>query len=151
MEIENLHVQLNTHKLNGLVRKFINIDCNDPINPYLRISFKAVINDPKQIIIPVPNTARFGNVLKGESKEVTLEIRNGGDSEMTLDLLAMPNKEKVTTEIGTNRLETGDSTQVKFTLSGKIPPGIVAESLTLESKGKPETRITIPITGTVVE
>ena len=46
-EVENLHVQLNTKKLHGLVRKFINIECSDPINPYMRISFSAVINDPK--------------------------------------------------------------------------------------------------------
>lgn len=150
-EIENLHVQLNTHKLNGLVRKFINIDCNDPINPYLRISFKAVINDPKQIIVPVPNTARFGKVLKGEGKDVTLEIRNGGDSEMTLDLLSMPNEDIVTTEIGKNELKPGDSTEVRFVLTKKAPPGPVAQSLTLESKDNPGTRITIPITGTVVE
>ena len=150
-ETENLHVQLNTKKLNGLVRKFINIECSDPINPYLRISFKAVINDPKQMLVPVPNTARFGNVLKGEEKFATVELRNGGDGETTLELVAVPDENIISTEIGNQTLKTGESTEIRFVLSKSAPVGTIAASLSLQSSGKPETRITIPITGAVVE
>jgi hypothetical protein len=150
-EVENLHVQLNTKKLNGLVNKFINIECNDPISPYLRISFRAVINDPRQIIIPIPNMADFGTVLKGEGKYLAVELRNGGDQKMNLELLDLPDENVIATEIGKKVLDVGESTELKFTLSENAPTGPMSTSISMEASGKPGTRISIPIAGTVVE
>ncbi|UCE66430.1 MAG: DUF1573 domain-containing protein [Candidatus Zixiibacteriota bacterium] len=150
-EITNLHVQLNTKKLHGLVRKFINIECSDPVNPYIRISFKAVINDPEQVIISTPNTADFGNVLKGESKIVTLELKNAAENDLNLDLLVPPDEKIVSMELSKSALKAGEAAELKFNLSDKADAGPIIASVTMEAEGKPETRISIPITGTVVE
>jgi len=150
-EIANLQVQLNTKKLHGLVRKFINIECSDPINPYMRISFKAIINDPKQVIIPSPNTADFGNVLKGESKTVTIELKNADENELNLKISALPDEKLVSLELSKNVLAAGETTELKFSLSDKVNAGPIIASVTMEAEGKPKTRISIPITGTVVE
>ncbi len=150
-EVENLHVQLNTKKLNGLVRKFINIECSDPINPYMRISFKAVINDPKQVIIPVPNMVDYGNVLKGEGKTVKVELKNGASDDLNLTMLSLPDESIVTVKPGMTALKAGETTELIFDLSDKISAGSIISSVSIEAEGKPETRISIPISGTVVE
>lgn len=150
-EVENLHVQLNTKKLNGLVRKFINIECSDPINPYMRISFKAVINDPKQVIIPVPNMVDYGNVLKGEGKTVKVELKNGASDDLNLTMLSLPDESIVTVKPGKTALKAGETTELTFELSDKITAGSIISSVSIEAEGKPETRISIPISGTVVE
>jgi hypothetical protein len=150
-EETNLHVQLNTKKLNGLVRKFINITCSDPVSPYLRVGLRAVINDPKQVIVVSPNMADFGNVLKGEKKSVALSLSNSGESDLSIDALAMPDENIIASKLGTNLLKAGETTELTFDLSDQIGVGPVVSSLTIESAGKPETRISIPITGTIVE
>ena len=150
-EISNLHVQLNTKKLHGLVRKFINIECSDPINPYMRISFKAVINDPKQVIISTPNSADFGNVLKGESKTVTVELKNATQDDLNLTMLTLPDENIISTRPGKTALKAGEAAELKFDLSDKVGAGPIISSITIEAEGKPKTRISIPITGTVVE
>ncbi|UCC79649.1 MAG: DUF1573 domain-containing protein [Candidatus Zixiibacteriota bacterium] len=150
-EVTNLHVQLNTKKLHGLVRKFINIECSDPISPYLRISFKAVINDPKQVMIPVPNIADFGNVLKGEGKTVAVELQNGASDDLSLTMLSLPDENVVTVKPGKTALKAGEATEIMFDLSDKVGAGPIISSVSIEAEGKPGTRISIPISGTVVE
>lgn len=150
-EETTLHVQLNTKKLNGLVRKFINITCSDPVSPYLRVGLKAVINDPNQVIVASPGMADFGNVLKGEKKSVTLTLTNSGKSDVSIEVLAMPDENTIASKLGNNILKAGDNTELTFDLSDQIGAGSIVSSLTIESAGKPETRISIPITGTVVE
>lgn len=150
-EVTNLQVQLNTKKLHGLVKKFINIECSDPINPYMRISFKAIINDPKQVIISTPNKADFGNVLKGESKTVTVELKNAAENNLNLNMVAPPDGKLVSMELSKSVLTAGETTELKFNLSDKVNAGQIITSITMEAEGKPETRISIPITGTVVE
>jgi hypothetical protein len=150
-EETNLHVQLNTKKLNGLVRKFINITCSDPVSPYLRVGLRAVINDPKQVIVPSPNLADFGNILKGETKSVSVVLSNTGESDESLEVLAMPDENIIASKLGKSILKAGETTELTFNLSHQIGAGPVVSSLTIESAGKPETRISIPITGTIVE
>ena len=82
---------------------------------------------------------------------MTLELRNGGDQEVTLDIIAVPDEGMMSTEIGKKTLKTGESTEIRFVLSEYNPVGPVAASMTLQSSGRPETRISIPVTGTVVE
>jgi len=150
-ESTELHVQLNTKRLNGLVRKFINITCSDPISPYLRIGLRAVINDPEQMLVASPGTADFGNVLKGEKKSITLNLSNTGNSDAVVTILAAPDESKISYKLANKTLKAGESTELSFDLSGQMRAGGFASSLTLESEGKPETRISIPIAGTIVE
>jgi hypothetical protein len=150
-EIEDLHVQLNTNKLNGLVRKFINIECSDPINPYMRISFRATINDPRQILIPIPNTADFGNVLKGEAKTVKVELQNSSDQDFDLITLSIPEEDIISIHSNKTALNAGETTELEFSLSDDTDAGPIFSSVTIEAEGKPGTRISIPIKGTIVE
>jgi len=150
-ESTELHVQLNTKRLNGLVRKFINITCSDPISPYLRIGLRAVINDPEQVLVASPGTADFGNVLKGEMKSLTLNITNKGNSDAVVTVLAAPVGGDITYKLARNTLKAGETAELSVDISGQMEAGGFASSLTLESEGKPETRISIPIAGTIVE
>ncbi len=150
-ETTSLHVTLNTKKLNGLVRKFVNIECNDPISPYLRISFKAVINDPKQVFIPSPIIADFGKVLKGEKQSLTIELRNAGSDDMDLSLFAKPDENLISISMPNKSLKAGEVTELKFDLTDKFEAGPIVSSITIEAEGQPNTRITIPIAGTVME
>lgn len=150
-EIQDLHVQLNTKKLHGMVRKFINIECSDPINPYMRISFNAVINDPKQVIIPIPNTVDFGKVLKGESQTVKLELKNGSENDLMLGMLSLPDDGVIAIKTDKISLKAGEATELEFTLSSEAATGPIISSVTVEAEGKPGTRISIPVMGTVVE
>jgi hypothetical protein len=95
--------------------------------------------------------ADFGNILKGETKSVSVVLSNTGESDESLEVLAMPDENIIASKLGKSILKAGETTELTFNLSHQIGAGPVVSSLTIESAGKPETRISIPITGTIVE
>ena len=144
-------VKVNTKKLHGLVRKFINVECSDPINPYLRLIFKAVINDPNQKIMVNPLVADFTNIKKGSNSSVDLEITNTYTETANLMILDKPKDKMLSIDLKSKTLKPGESTTISFNFDGDTNSGEFFGSMTLEAEGMAKSRFTIPIKGTVVE
>ncbi len=150
-ETAEISASLNTKKLHGTVKKSILIDSNDPIRPYLKISFKARINDTLATIQSSPHVADF-KIFKGSDKaKFTLNIINRGSDPVDLIILDKPPDDILRASFKDNSLASGDSTILELEVMTELSPGPFVSSLTLEAEGIPDSRMTIPIKGTVVE
>lgn len=150
-ETAEISASLNTKKLKGTVKKSILIDCNDPINPYLKLSIKARINDTLATIQSNPQVADFGEFKGSEKAELSLDIANRGENPINLFTPNRPPDDILRVSFENNALAPGNSTIMKLELMTELSPGPFISSLTLEAEGSPESRISVPIKGTVVE
>lgn len=144
-------VSFKTAKLEGRVKKYVNVDCNDPINPYYKITFDAVVGDPEQIIAADPVAADFGDFTSGENPEIALRIINSGSSPAELNVIDKLPDDQLTVSLEKSILATKDSTTLRLRIAARVNPGPFASSITLESAGSPQSRTTIPIIGRAVE
>jgi hypothetical protein len=150
-ETAEISASLNTKMLHGTVKKTILIDSNDPINPYLRISFKARINDTLATIQSIPKVADFARFKGSDKASIALSIINRGSEIAELVILDKPPDDILKASFRNGTLAPGDSTVLELELVTELSPGPFVSSLTLEAEGKPDSRITIPIRGTAIQ
>lgn len=150
-EAAEISASLDTKKLKGVVRKSILIDSNDPINPYLKISFKARINDTLATIQSNPQVADLGRFKSSEKVKLSLDIMNRGPDPINLVILDGPPDDILKVSFKNSSLVSGNSTILEFEILTELSPGPFVSSLTLEAEGMPDSRMTIPIKGTVEE
>lgn len=150
-ETAEISASLDTKKLKGTVKKSILIDCNDPISPYLKISFKARINDTLATIQSNPPVADFGSFSGNSGEKLRLDIANRGPDQMNLVTLAGPPADILNASFKNKSLAASNSTILELELKTDLDPGPFVSSLTLQAEGMTDSRITIPIKGTVVE
>jgi len=146
-----ISVSLNTRKLQGKVKKYVNVDCNDPVNPYYKITFDAFVDNPDQKIISDPLVADFGEFKNGKNAQITLTIMNKDSSSVDLLVVNKPPDNILITSFGKNRLSSEESTTFNLEITAELEPGPFASTVTLEAKGRPESRMSVPIKGTVIE
>ncbi len=146
-----ISVTLDTSKLRGKVRKFVNIDCNDPINPYYKISFKAEIDSLYKAITVEPFVADFGDIRNGHKARIALEITNGSGSSLNLFIADKPADNIMTATFAKSQLAAGASTTMTLEITTFVEPGLFATTIALEAEGMPEYRISVPVTGNVIE
>jgi hypothetical protein len=146
-----ISVSLNTSKLQGKARKYVNIDCNDPINPYLKLTFTTEVDNPLLPIVSQPVSADFGEFKSGEKQEVRLQIKNNNNSDIDLLIVDKPPDPIMTALLDKTALPVGDSAELVLEIQSEIEPGPFASTVTIEAEGLSGTRISIPIKGTVLE
>jgi len=145
-----IYAGFNTKNINGRVTKWIYVNSTDPINPYLRISFSATINDPAQLITTTPFEVDFGQVIVGEVKSMKAILTNTDLSQMELVLIDEPSKPSITANISRSKIGPNDKSELTIILAPQNQLGEFSKSISLEAKNRPETRITIPIKGNVI-
>jgi hypothetical protein len=150
-EAAEISASLNTKKLHGTIKKSILIDSNDPISPYLKISFRARINDTLATLQSNPEVADFATFKGSDKAKFTLSIANRGSETADLVILDKPPDEILKASFRNGTLAPGDSTVLELELVTELSPGPFVSSLTLEAEGKPDSRMTIPIKGVVTE
>lgn len=146
-----ISVTLDTSKLRGKVRKFVNIDCNDPINPYYKISFKAEIDSLYKTITVEPFIADFGDIRNGHKAQIVLEITNGSGSSLNLFIADKPADDILTATFADSQLPAGASTTMTLAITAFVEPGPFATTIALEPEGMPEYRVSVPVIGNVIE
>ena len=124
--------------------------CSDSLMQYFFLEFTCVIDDPKQILRYEPLLANFDSVNVGEKKEITLSLTNTDSTASEIKIIEEPDKDKIKTQIKSAKLGPGESTKLTFELSKKIEAGPLLSGITLEVKDKLSSRITIPISATVL-
>ena len=149
-ETAEISASLNTKTLHGTVKKTILIDSNDPVSPYLRISFKARINDTLATLQSNPKVADFAMFKGNDKARSTLSIINRGTETAELVILDKPPDDILKASLQNGSLAPGDSTVLELELVTELKPGPFVSSLTLEAEGKPDSRMIIPIRGTVM-
>jgi hypothetical protein len=71
---------------------------------------------------------------------------------VVLNVVNEPSKQYVKSfAIGNTKLAPNQSTTINVVFQDKIPLGDFLTCLTLEIKNRPDTRVTVPITGKIVD
>jgi len=118
----------------------------------MEIKIQAESESPNMIFAWTPEQADFNEVLIGKKAKFNVDITNNDSVEARLTVVGEPTAEWVNKyKIKDDKLEPGESTQIEIDLQKNIAPGTFKTALTLEADGRPDTRITIPITGRIVE
>jgi hypothetical protein len=147
-----IDISFNSGKFNNVITKGITVETNDALNPYLELRFTATINNPLQILETAPLEANFKSVLKGQPAEMILKLKNVDSTQSKIDFVEMPDVSLIKISPGKLTLKPQGTAEIKFSLNtSNFALGPFVSSLTIEAQGKPESRITIPIIGTIVE
>lgn len=118
----------------------------------MELTIHAQTNNPYIILEADPKTIDFGEILIGSAGKKSIEVKNLETLDARLKVVSEPYNEYVSSyTIDEYELNTGQSTIVEVSLRDDIPPGEFITSISLESNDNPETRVSIPIIGKVVE
>jgi len=145
----SIDIVFDSGKFNGRVTKSIKIECNDPVNPYLDLRFKAVINNPLQILEYSPLQADFQNVRAGTQSKATISLTNVDTTESKLIIVEKPSASFIKTQLKDDTIKPEATTEIEFILTDNLEPGQFLTSISIEAEKKPGSRITIPIIGTI--
>jgi len=150
-EKTSIDIVFDSGKFNGRITKAIKVECNDPVNPFLDLRFKATINNPLQILEYSPLQVNFENVPEGKNSKVIINITNIDSTESQILIIEKPSSDFIETELKKDSLKPDNTTEIEFVLLRNLEKGEFLTSISLEAKDKPGSRITIPINGNVVE
>ncbi len=150
-EQANLLATFNTQNFNGRVKKQVYVDSNDPIKPYLKVSFSAIINNPLQTIMPSPALASFDSVKVNAPAQLKISIANMDKSRADLAIVEQSAPSMVKAVLGKTSLEPGGSTELVLDLQPQSNAGTINQSITLEASNIPDSRFTIPWKAVIVK
>jgi hypothetical protein len=146
-----IDISFNSGRFNNVITKGITVETNDAVNPYLELRFTATINNPVQIIESSPLEANFESVLKGQSADITLKLKNTDSTRSKIEFVELPDENTFKITPDKLMLKPSASADLKIHLGPNLPTGPFVSSLTLAVTGKGDSRITIPIVGTIVD
>jgi hypothetical protein len=138
----DLTANFNSEKFNGRVNKAINIDCSDPIQPYIKVLFSAIINNPLLTVTPEPAEVDFGAVKIGKSSQKTITIVNGEDKAIKLKIIEQGKSIKA--QAPATSIPAHGKAEITLDLAPQASPLAIQESVTIEAVDVPNSRITIP-------
>jgi len=150
-ESSTIDIVFDSKKFNGRVTKSVNIECNDKINPYLDLRFKAVINNPLLRMEYSPLQVDFGNVKMGTKKKTTVMISNIDSTLSKLSIIERPSEEFVKLKISDDELKPDQVANIELTLQDNLEATPIMTTLTLEFENKPGSRVSIPIKGVIFD
>jgi hypothetical protein len=118
----------------------------------MEIKIQAQSENPDLIFTWTPEQVDFAEILIGQKSKFNVQVTNKDSIGVDLVVIGEPLTEFVKKySIKDKSLEPAESAQIEFEMQKDIAPGQFKTALTLEAEGRPNTRITIPITGKVVE
>ena len=120
--------------------------------PLSELVITAESDNPAMILEVNPFGLDFDKVVLGQSQTGKFEIKNIDSTAVELTIVSPPSDSYVKSfTVKPLKLKPGQVIPVELILRDDIPPGPFSTSLTLDVKGKIGSRVTIPITGEVVE
>ncbi|OGC95196.1 MAG: hypothetical protein A2W25_01970 [candidate division Zixibacteria bacterium RBG_16_53_22] len=134
----------NSKNFNGRLTKYIYVNSSDPIDPYLKISFKATINDPLLPINMAPLEADFGSIVSGAPGIVKVTLTNAGDSPVDIRLIHESAPEMVKASPTSMSLQPNGNAELTLQLAAQDKSGELKESLTFDITGGQEGRFSLP-------
>jgi hypothetical protein len=130
----------------------VRVYSNDSSNPTTQLKISARTNDPDIKLQLEPLQPSLGEILQGKEGKLTVELMNTDSTTIRLAMVSEPSKEYVKSyRIADNTLNPEESTAIDFDLNRDIPVGEFSTTMTLEIKGHPDIRFSIPVEGKVVD
>lgn len=147
-----IDISFNSGRFNNVITKGITVETNDALNPYMELRITATINNPLQTLETAPLEANFKSVLKGQTAELILKLKNVDSTRSVIKFVESPDPNFIKISPGKLTLKPQGIAEIKFTLNtADIDLGPFVSSLTIEAQDKSDSRVTIPIIGTIVD
>jgi hypothetical protein len=150
-EQTDIRATFNTQNFNGRVKKQIYVDSSDPIKPYLKVSFSAIINNPLQTIMPSPSEVDFGKVMAGKPSETKVTITNNDTTTANLAIIEESAPSAVKAKLANATIAPGASTELVLDLQPQAKVETITQSITLEASNIADSRFTIPWKAEIVQ
>jgi hypothetical protein len=150
-ESATIKAYFNSEKFNGRVKKEIYVNTNDPINPYLKVSFTATINDPVLPVTVSPNLADFGSLKSGTSGQAKVAVTNNDGDPLDIAIIEQSAPGVVTAKIESGTLKPNESAELVLRLAPQEQAGELKESITFDIKGSQAARFTLPWRAVITE
>jgi len=144
-----IKVSLDSKKLTGRVKKYVNVDSSDPINPYYRIIFSADVDDSTAVLFSDPEAIQMGLIIPGEPSVKTVKIYSRDDFKGKLKVVDMPAGKSLVATFKNNTVSKDKPAELDIAMGSDLTSGIFGSSISIEAEGKPNSRITIPIIGAI--
>jgi thiol-disulfide isomerase/thioredoxin len=136
---------INTTKIHSRFDKSVNVDCNDPLTPQLRLRLRGEV---KQYVNVVPSNAHFGTIVGDERQERVLNVTNNTDKplEVTLGDPTSPGFKYELVE-----KEPGKAFELHVIAEPPFSPGRLQSVVRLNTNIEDQKEITIYARGNVPE
>jgi hypothetical protein len=141
-----------TTKYVGVQTKKAKIYSNDSTNPMTEIAIKASINNPDVKFSLDPAIADMGDIKVGDRGKLTVNLTNTDSLDAELAVVCEPSDKVVKKyKLHDTKLKPGETTTIDFETQKDLSPGEFLATITLEDKNNPKSKLSIPITGKIVE
>jgi hypothetical protein len=146
-----IKANFNSKNITGRVVKYIYVNSTDPINPYLKLSFKATINDPLIPINPNPLEADFGSVKVGAAGDLKVTLSNTGEAAYEVKLVDESAPAAVKISPVSINLNSWGNAELTLHLAPQDKAVDLKESITFEISGGKDGRFTLPWKAVIAE
>ena len=139
-------------KQRGKATKRIRIESTDSSNPQMQLSISATTDTSACKVISDPFVVNFDQVLIGKDAKLKIDLTNIDTQKNDVVVIGEPTDEYIDKyKIKKTSLKPGQKTEIEFQIRDDIAPGDFKTGLTLQVGDDTSSRITIPISGKIVE
>lgn len=140
-----LEVTFNSGSYQGQVSKAVYVESNDPIEPFLDISFLANVSVPAKLLSFDPFFVKF-DTLRSLPAKAIIKIVNMDSQTVSYSIAELPYS-YVNLKTRKKKLAPGKEAEIEVTLSKAPPAGEFGTSFTVVCDDEHKSRFSIPISG----
>ena len=149
-ESTDLDVIFNSRGFNGKATKTVTINTDDSLNPVTTLQFTVDAGGAVPTLIFEPADVTFDSVAVGKKVTKKLKITNNDIQPIALKLVEVPS-DLVDAKLKKDRIGIGDVDELTVNLVNKSrTEGYFSKTLTLQVDGHVDYRVSLPVSGTVV-
>ena len=152
-ESTDLEVSFSTKSCSGKVTKTVNINTDDSANPVTMLKFSTDVGSAVPTLIFEPQDGyvlNFDTVMVGKKASLKLKLTNNDIQPINLKLIEVP-PGLVDAKLKKDRIGIGDADELTVNLTNKNhTEGNFSKTLTLQVDGHVDYRVSLPVSGTVV-
>jgi len=149
-ESTDLDVVFNSRGYTGKATKTVTINTDDSINPITTLQFTVDAGGAVPTLIFEPADVTFDSVAVGKKATKRLKITNNDIQAISLKVVEIPS-DLVDAKLKKDRIGIGDADELTVNLTNKNhTEGYFSKTLTLQVDGHVDYRVSLPVSGTVV-
>lgn len=140
-----LEVTFNSGSYQGAISKAVYIESNDPIEPFMDISFVATVSVPSKVLSFDPYFIKFDTIRYLPAK-AEIKVANLDSNSVDFTIAEQPSS-YVNLKTKRKKIAPGKETEIQIVLDKAPPPGEFGTSFTVICGDDKKSRFTIPISG----
>jgi hypothetical protein len=149
-ESTDLDVVFNSRGYTGKATKTVTINTDDSINPVTTLQFTVDAGGAVPTLIFEPADVTFDSVAVGKKVTKRLKITNNDIQAISLKVVEIPS-DLVDAKLKRDKIGIGDADELTVNLTNKNhTEGYFSKTLTLQVDGHVDYRVSLPVSGTVV-